>query len=256
MDDSKHIYSDKFFHYISEGSRKSASAVAKIIEPLFANDEGTVLDVGCGQGVWTREFVAINGVRNATGIDGKYVNQKKLVIPANDFIAHDLTTPLQLGRRFTISISLEVGEHLPKEAAPILVQTLVDHADIVLFSAAVPGQGGEFHVNEQPLEFWRDLFESYNYVPLDVIRPQLLGNRHVAPWYRYNIMLYVAKDKLAYLPATLSGTPVPADQKFQSFAPLFWKIRCAILLLLPRNIVEILAQMKHWFIRSMLRARA
>jgi|GEM_PF-6213618 len=79
---------------------------------------------------------------------------------------------------------------------------------IFLFSAAIPGQGGESHINEQPLTFWRSEFARHDYVALDVIRPKLVGQTDVAPWYRYNCILYVAKDKLAQLPAELTGEPV------------------------------------------------
>lgn len=250
MSGQQHVYSDEFFDYISAGSKNSAIAVCEILEPLFeGREDGGVLDIGSGQGVWTREFAKIPGVAQAVGVDGTYVNVDQLVIPREDFIGHDLTTPLDLKRRFTLAVSLEVGEHLPKAAAPVLVKTLVDHADVVLFSAAIPGQGGESHINEQPLTFWSAEFESHGYVPLDVIRPRLVGNRDVAPWYRYNSILYVARDKLAELPAALSAEPVPKKDQFQSFASPVWKLRCAILRLLPRPVIELLAQIKHLWVR-------
>ncbi len=249
MTQSQHVYSDKFFEYISEGSRNSAQAVCRILAPLFARDGGDILDVGCGQGVWTREFGNIPGVGQAIGIDGTYVNTAQLVIPVDNFIGHDLTTPLSLDRKFTLSVSLEVGEHLPNAASAELVATLVKHADIVLFSAAIPGQGGESHINEQPLEFWRELFARHGYEPLDVIRPALVGHPEVEPWYRYNSLLYVAKDRLGSLPEALSAAPVPAGQRFKSYASLWWKLRCAILRLMPRGIIEKLAQAKHAWIR-------
>ncbi len=249
MNSPQHIYSDKFFEYISEGSRNSAQVVCQILAPLFARDGGDILDVGCGQGVWTREFANIPNVGQAIGIDGTYVNTDQLVIPAENFIGHDLTTPLSLDRKFALSVSLEVGEHLPKAAAAELVATLVKHAGIVLFSAAIPGQGGESHINEQPLEFWRGLFASHGYVPLDVIRPALADHPEVEPWYRYNSLLYVAKDRLGSLPEALSASPVPSGQPFRSYASLWWKLRCAILRLLPRGMIEALARAKHAWIR-------
>jgi len=250
LSEPQHIYSDKFFSYISAGSRKSAITVSQILAPLFLDTEaGDILDIGCGQGVWTHEFNKIPGVSQAVGVDGTYINFEQLAIPQADFISHDLTTPLDLKRKFTLAVSLEVGEHLPKYAAPILVKTLVDHADVVLFSAAVPGQGGESHINEQPLTFWSAEFARNGYVPLDVIRPRLVGKTEVAPWYRYNSMLYVAKEKLAELPTELSAEPVPENMQFQSFASPVWKLRCSILRLLPRNIIEVLAQIKHRWVR-------
>lgn len=257
MADTQHVYDDEFFDYISEGSGKSADAVSKILEPLFQSGGASILDVGCGQGVWTRRFSQIPGVDQAVGIDGAYVNPDQLVISAADFVAHDLTTPLDLERKFTLSVSLEVGEHLPPDTGPVLVDTLTKHADIVLFSAAIVGQGGEHHVNERPLEYWRGLFAERGYVPLDVIRPKLVGKTEVEPWYRYNSILYVAKTALGDLPAGLASDPVPEGQKLAQFASPLWRLRCAILGLLPRSAVDRLALMKHnWVRRSRARRTA
>ena len=63
----------------------------------------------------------------------------------------NLANPVDLGRKFDLVQSLEVGEHLPKSAADTFVETLVKHGDVVLFSAASVGQGGHDHINEQPL---------------------------------------------------------------------------------------------------------
>ena len=70
-----------------------------------------------------------------------------------------------------------MGEHLPPDASAQLVRSLVEASDRVLFSAAVPGQGGEFHVNERPLAFWQDLFAAHGYVAHDCVRPRLTGRR-------------------------------------------------------------------------------
>jgi|GEM_PF-3778782 len=134
MSDAQHVYSGKFFDYISEGSQKSVQAFCKVLEPLFANrEDADIIDVGSGQGAWTREFSKIPNVKQAVGVDGTCVNVDQLVIPPEDFIPRDLTTPLNLGRKFTLAVSLEVGEHLPKAASAVLVKTLVDHADIFVF---------------------------------------------------------------------------------------------------------------------------
>ena len=92
-----------------------------------------------------------------TGVDGPYVDRCKLLIDAGDFHAADLAAPIDLGRQFDLVQSLEVAEHLPAAKAEQFVETLTAHGSRILFSAAVPGQGGENHINEQLPDYWRAL---------------------------------------------------------------------------------------------------
>jgi hypothetical protein len=180
------------------------------------------------------------------------VDREQLRIDEAHFLPHDLTLPLPADRRFGLSMSLEVGEHLPSEAAPELVRTLVGYADLVLFSAAVPGQGGEFHVNEQPLEYWRDLFRKERYVAVDCLRPTLHRNRAVEPWYRYNAVLYVRADKVPALPDALRIHVVPDDRALSDYASPWWRLRCGVISLLPGPVVLQLARAKRRLLRGLL----
>ena len=137
---SRHVYSSEFYDYIDTGSRLSAQVVARLL--LGEMKVASLLDVGSGHGAWAREWSAA-GVAKVVAVDGAYVKRDQLVIPAKSFIAHDLSTPLKLNRRFDLVQSLEVAEHLSAEHADIFIDNLVRHGDVVLFSAAVPHQGGE-----------------------------------------------------------------------------------------------------------------
>lgn len=70
--------------------------------------------------------------------------------PRIKFVAADLANPLKepLGR-FDLAISVEVAEHLPKEAAETFIDNLVSLSDEVVFGAAYEHQGGVNHLNEQ-----------------------------------------------------------------------------------------------------------
>ena len=96
-------------------------------------------------------------------------------------------------------MSLEVGEHLPKSSAAHLVDSLAAASPLVLFSAAIPGQGGTFHVNEQWPEFWQALFAARGYRRLDFLRPMILANAAVEWWYKQNLYVFASEPALAGL---------------------------------------------------------
>jgi hypothetical protein len=176
-----HEYTEEFFDYIERGSITSAKRFSALIVPLLKIK--SLLDVGCGRGAWLREWVNA-GVEIAQGVDGPYVRRESLLIPPQDFTAVDLSKKFNLGRRYSLVSSLEVGEHLPRSASEGFVSSLVAHSDLILFSAATPGQGGENHINEQPLCFWQRAFATHGYVAFDAIRPKFRRDPLVEPWYR------------------------------------------------------------------------
>ena len=67
-------------------------------------------------------------------------------------------------------------------------------APTVLFSAALPGQGGTHHINEQWHGYWHRLFSQRGFDCFDVLRPRLCSNRDVAWWFRQNIFMYAARE--------------------------------------------------------------
>ena len=237
----KHIYSNEFFDYIDAGARSSAQRMIKVVQPwLNAN---SVLDLGSGRGVWLREWLNA-GVAQVLAADGDYVDRARLAVPPESFHPCDLTQPLDLGRRFDLAQSLEVGEHLPQSASKTLVASLTRHSDRVLFSAAVPGQGGEFHINERPLSFWQDLFAAQGYAPFDCVRPPLKDAPDVENWYRYNTILYVNDAGRAGLPEDVLATEIPTGAQVENRGHLAWKLRRFVVSFLPRAVVTWIAQMR------------
>jgi SAM-dependent methyltransferase len=187
------IYTKDFFAQQREPSRRTAEVVVPLVLELAA--PRSVVDVGCGTGTWLAVFLE-HGVSDVFGVDGDYVDERALEIPRGRFLAHDLRRPLELARRFDLVVSLEVGEHLPPERAETFVASLTMLGPIVLFSAAIPGQGGTAHLNEQWPAYWAQLFAARGYVHVDCLRRRLWHDDAVAPWYAQNAMLYVASDEL------------------------------------------------------------
>jgi SAM-dependent methyltransferase len=185
-------YGADFYRELEPGVWQSASTTAGLLCELFA--PGSVVDVGCGTGIWLAAL-RNEGVSDILGVDGPWVPREILAVPEDDFLAHDLTAPLALDRRFDLALCLETAEHLPPEAAGGLVDSLVGLAPVVVFSAAVPGQGGHGHVNEQWPSYWRDLFAAHGYRASSVLRNRLWSREEVEPWYRQNLHCFAAKEQ-------------------------------------------------------------
>jgi len=190
-------YTKEYYEAIREGARRSAEAIVPLImERLHPR---SVVDVGCGTGTWLSVFRR-HGVRDTLGIDREHVTGEILEIPAEEFLPHDLRFPLAMDRRFHMVVSLEVAEHLPGECADTFVDSLTRLGPVVLFSAAVPYQGGTDHVNEQWPDYWVELFGKKGFVVLDPIRKRIWQHPGVDCWYAQNILLFVKRDYLENRP--------------------------------------------------------
>jgi SAM-dependent methyltransferase len=187
-------YPDEYYDWLLEGSRRSARVVVPIVMELVRPKR--VVDVGCGFGTWLAVF-RDHGAEEILGIDGEYVNQQRLEIAAHEFLVCDLCRPTAVERRFDLAVSLEVAEHLPEESADAFVAFLTTLAPVVLFSAAIPGQGGKNHVNEQWPEYWAARFEERRYRMFDYIRNRIWDSPDVEWWYAQNILLF----SRAHIPA-------------------------------------------------------
>ena len=236
-----HQYSSDFYDYIDQGSRASARAVAALL--LAQIDIASLLDVGAGHGAWAAEWLKA-GVKDVVAVDGDYVRRDQLAIPPERFVAHDLATPLDLRRRFDLVQSLEVAEHLPPAKAGQFVDNLVAHGDVILFSAAVPHQGGEHHVNEQPPEYWRARFTGNGFAAFDFVRPALAGCSEVKAWYRFNTYLYANAAGQKRLSPAILATRVPDGQALTIGGDLSWAMRRAAVRLIPTALVKPIAMAK------------
>lgn len=159
-------------------------------------------------------------------------------------MAADLSQPIELGRRFDLAQSLEVAEHLPRERAAIFVGNLVRHSSMILFSAAPPGQGGLNHINEQPYDYWRNLFAVHKYSLFDCIRDQICNVKSIAPWYRYNTFLYVHDDAVSGLSSDPLRKRIEPQAPIPDISPWVYRSRKLVIRNLPFGIRQALVRAK------------
>jgi SAM-dependent methyltransferase len=199
------VYDSEFYRGQMDGSLRSAREVLPFVLSLIGPT--SVVDVGCGTGAWL-SVVRENEVEDITGIDGEYVDKSLLMMPSDRFVECDLAKPFELARTFDLVMSLEVAEHLPPASARSFVRSLVALGPAILFSAAVPGQGGTNHVNEQWPNYWRDLFQEHEYVLVDCLRRKFWDNVAIACCYRQNMFLFVQQGVVNRYPRLTEVRPL------------------------------------------------
>jgi SAM-dependent methyltransferase len=187
----KNTYPMDFYSDRDEQTYKSAEIVISYIMNWLKPQ--TVVDIGCNVGTWLRIFKKY-GCHSVLGVDTAAVPEQYLEIDNSEFLAHDLETRLLIDKKFNLAISLEVAEHLDAQYADIFVESLTRLSPIILFSAAIPNQGGINHINEQWQDYWKEKFQRHNYLCIDKIRRDIWNNSNVYYWYRQNILLYVEEN--------------------------------------------------------------
>ncbi len=161
----------------------------RVLEP------SSVVDVGCGIGTWLKVF-SDNGIFDYIGIDGDYVDKNLLKIDKKYFVDYKLETYYHSEIKFDLAISLEVAEHLKEESANEFIKTLTDISYVVIFSAAIPNQGGQNHLNEREPLYWITKFENFGFECFDVLRPVFWDNKNIDCWYRQNTFLFTRNNEL------------------------------------------------------------
>ncbi len=234
-----HVYDEKFFKWVNKTARCSARIILPVVRE--AVEPPSVVDVGCGQGGWLSIWNEM-GLSDVCGYDGSYVDKARLLIDPERFVSCDLEKPLLVGRRFGLAQCLEVAEHLLPEAAEVLVRSLCNLSDIVLFSAAQPGQGGERHLNERLPSYWAQMFRNHGYFPFDCVRPHLVDKMDVSPWYRYNPIVFANPAGMKCLSLEALALQCQNGQDLDKAGNMAWKLRLLMLRPLSVGVVSWLSR--------------
>jgi SAM-dependent methyltransferase len=196
--DTRHdIYQDLHSGQLSVQEEANVVSAGRILDIVmdYRRPE-SVLDVGCGLGTWLK-VAQSRGISDIRGIDGSWCDPSKLQVDARLVEALDLEKNFDLGRRFDLVICLEVAEHISASAADHFIASLTRHAPMVLFSAAIPHQGGHHHVNEQFLPYWVERFARLDFRPLNVIRGKIWDDQTILWWLRQNVVLFAEQGLIA-----------------------------------------------------------
>lgn len=207
----KTSYGHDFYADRHQATLHSARTVLALVLDVLPPVRSAI-DFGCGVGTWL-SVVKERGADEVRGMDGPWVDQSLLAIPKECFRTINFEDKIVLDRRYDLAITLEVAEHVSPGGADAFVDSLVGASDVVLFSAAIPLQGGVDHVNEQWPEYWIDKFASRGYEALDFLRRQIWGDARIPFWYRQNVLLFVKRERLTGIPALAAlhaaGNPPP-----------------------------------------------
>ncbi|MGH6680991.1 MAG: class I SAM-dependent methyltransferase [Bradyrhizobium sp.] len=214
-------YDREFYQGMVHGALRAARAIVPIVLANFP--VRSAVDIGCGPGAWLHALEE-RDVTDIRGYDGDYVDRSTLLIEPGNFVPVDLCQDFAIDRTFDLAISLEVAEHIPERFAEPLIGRLVAAAPVVLFSAAIPGQFGVNHINLQWQDYWRSIFRSLGFHPVDLIRPQVWGHPEVEYWYQQNIILYCGDAALRDNPQL---QPIPDNRTLNIVHPALYDAHLA-----------------------------
>jgi len=187
------IYGRSFYQARHANTRYAAEHILSLVLERLPPVSSAV-DVGCGVGTWVPCLIS-RGVSDVQGIEGRV----SVLVPAHNAAPTVATAVRSMLTQSWTNLEIVVIDDGSTDAT----------ADIVIFSAAVPFQGGKHHVNEQWPEYWVQLFARQTYRCFDWIRPLIWNDQEIPVWYRQNILIFVAERRISDLRPMVSMPPMP-----------------------------------------------
>ena len=174
----KSLYDDGFFMRNKRDKEIPNINIATILKESL--DFNSVFDLGCGIGTYLDTFLkkGCNKVLGFEyGIEFSKNYMSKDILPFVSF--GDVTKKIKINEKYDCGMSIEVAEHIPQEFSDALVDNLVDNTiNVIIFTAAPPGQGGTGHINCQPKEFWIEKFEKKGWI-LSIKETEAIKNKMI-----------------------------------------------------------------------------
>ena len=189
-------YDENFYSTMEFGSLASAEEIVPLLISRYSPN--SVVDVGCGTGPFAFEFLK-HGITDVIGYEGDWMQNLPTVLPKDLYIYRDITSPFMPSRKYDLCLCLEVAEHLDQEHAQTLIEMLTGLSNVIVFSAAIPLQGGNHHVNEQWPVYWSNFFAEKGYYLDWDPRLSIWENSKIEPCYRQNLLVYKSGSENSFL---------------------------------------------------------
>jgi hypothetical protein len=185
-DNGQHIHDPKLAEWISN---------------YLSNDKDRqLIDFGCGMGDYLKKLTN-EGFTNLHGFEGEvrngspeFVKKWDLTVP---FIEYENYNNLKINSYN--SISLEVGEHIPKKYESIFLKNITSlTSNKLILSWAVIGQSGHGHVNcmnnDEVIKKLNNL--GFDYLEDDSISARNSVSNNIAPWFLNTILIFNKRNHL------------------------------------------------------------
>jgi SAM-dependent methyltransferase len=192
----KMTYNKMFYDSVEQRASKAASEIACIFRNYF--EVNNIKDVGCGSGIWIREFEKIFRFEKLTGYDlesGVIIANSKNREDKIEFLPIDFEKDKLKLKNTDLTLFLEVAEHLTPTTALKVIEEICRTSKYVIFSGAIKGQGGTNHINEQSAYYWIKKFEDNDFVAIDLFRETIKDMEKIPFYYRNNIFLFINNDE-------------------------------------------------------------
>jgi hypothetical protein len=243
-------YTHEFYADVASRADITSQIVAEAVSKFLTIQ--TLTDVGCGSGIWTKNFLLKNNAINKAftidlpGTDREYLDSQSRDVYKVVNIDKDLTMDPSLPSGVVdLVICVEVLEHIQELSARELISEFGKKTKFLVFSAAIPGQGGTHHINEQKYSYWYKHLRKAGFIPLDIFR-DLLKISEVPSYYKNNLIFCINLnfsksnqknfDFFEMLRLVVSD---PADLR-----SLPTKARFSILKYVPHNLVTKLSRLR------------
>lgn len=173
------------YNTIDNEEKPQADSIARWIE---RKNPKLVYDIGCGPGTY------VNSMRdrniNAYGFDIDVRVSGKSNLYNFDFTKNHQEIPCEL------AVCLEVAEHIDESLADMFVDNVVKSiasGGLLVWTAAIPGQGGIGHINCQPKEYWEKKLTNLGLVRIPEMETELINEVYQSihmGWFVNNLMIF------------------------------------------------------------------